>query len=156
MLSVRKKSENDIRCSVEPTLNVRIHYFVLQAATSEVCHYYARLVFPFQQNVLWLQIAMDYAEVLHVSKCREQLDGKSSDEAIFEALVVVHLDELIQVDAVEIKDAAQMVSEYKVVSKLHHSLNVVGVALLQQEKELCLDSCLIVIFLLVLDQLDGN
>jgi len=99
---------------------------------------------------------MDYAEVLHVSKCREQLDGKSSDEAIFEALVVVHLDELIQVDAVEIKDAAQMVSEYKVVSKLHHSLNVVGVALLQQEKELCLDSCLIVIFLLVLDQLDGN
>ena len=156
LLGVWEESKNDIRCSVEPTLNISIYNFVLQASTSKVCHHDSRFVFPFEQDVLRLQITMDYAKVFHVPQSRQQLDCKSSDEAIFKALVVVHLDELVQIDAVQIKDAAEMVSEYKVVSQLNHSFDVVRIAFLEKEEELCFDCCLVVVLLLVLYKLDGN
>ena len=69
-------------------------------------------------------------------------------------MVVVHLDELVEIDAVEIEDAAEVVSEDEVVAQLDHSLDVVRITLLQQEQQLRLDGCLIVILLLVLDQFD--
>jgi hypothetical protein len=38
---------------------------------------------------------MDDVEVFHIPECGQKLDGKSSDEAVFKALVVVHLNEFI-------------------------------------------------------------
>ena len=38
---------------------------------------------------------MDDAEVLQVAKARQKLDGEATDEAVVEALVIVHLDELV-------------------------------------------------------------
>jgi hypothetical protein len=38
---------------------------------------------------------MDDVEVLHVPECGQELDGEPTDEAVFKALVVVHLNELI-------------------------------------------------------------
>lgn len=70
-------------------------------------------------------------------------------------MIVVHLNELVKVDGVEVKDATQMVSENEVVTELHHPLDVVGIMLLEQEEQLGLDSGLIIVFLLVLDELDG-
>ena len=58
------------------------------------------------------------------------MDGKPSDEAVFETLVVVHLDEFVEVDTIQVKNAAQMVSKHKVVSQLHNSLNVIRITFL--------------------------
>lgn len=96
------------------------------------------------------------AEVLHVPEGREQLYREPSDEAVLEALVIVHLYELVQVDAVQVEDAAEVVSEDEVVPELDHSLNVVGVALLEEEKKFGLDGGLIIIFFLVFNELDGD
>jgi hypothetical protein len=48
-------------------------------------------------------------------------------------LVVVHLDELIEVDTVQIKDTAKVVPENKIVSQFDNSLNIVRVTLFQKE-----------------------
>lgn len=45
---------------------------------------------------------------------------------------MVHLDELVQVDAVEVEHAAQVVPEDEVVAKLHDPLDLVRVIILQQ------------------------
>jgi len=49
-----------------------------------------------------------------------------------------------------------MVSEDEVVSELNHSLNVVRIVLLQQEKQLGLHCSLVVVLFLILDQLNGD
>lgn len=77
---------------------------------------------------------MDNSEVLHIAQGGEQLNSEASNQAILEALVVIHLDKLVEVDAIEIKDAAQVVSEDEVVAELHHPLDVVWVAFFEQEK----------------------
>ena len=79
------------------------------------------------------------------------MDSKSANKSVLESLIVVHLDELVQIHAVKIKDAAKMVPEDEVVPQLDYSLDVVGVTFLQQKKQLSLDSRLVVVLLLVLD-----
>ena len=49
-----------------------------------------------------------------------------------------------------------MVPEHEVVSQLHHSFNVVWIALFEKQEEFGLDSCLVVVLLLVLNELDSN
>lgn len=73
---------------------------------------------------------MDDAEVFHVSKSWKQLNGKSSDQAILETLVIIHLDEFIQVNAKQLKDTAKMISEHEVISQFDNSFNIVRVTLL--------------------------
>ena len=65
---------------------------------------------------------MDHTQRLQVFKTRKQLNGKSSDEAVVEALVVVHLNKLIEINRVEVKYEAEMVAEHEVVSQLDHPL----------------------------------
>ena len=83
------------------------------------------------------------------------MDCKPSDESIFEALVVVHLYELVQVDAEEVEDAAQMVSEDEVFTELHDSFDAIWVAFFEEKEKLGFHGCLIVVLLLVFYQLNG-
>jgi len=71
-------------------------------------------------------------------------------------LVIVHLNKLIQIDAVKIKDATKMVSENKVISQFNNSLDVVWIVLFKQQEQLGLNCSLVIIFFLVLHQLYGN
>ena len=74
---------------------------------------------------------MDDAQLFEVAEPREQLDGKPTDEPVVEALVVVHFDELVKVDAVKVKHEAQVITPNKVVRQLDHALQIVRVVLLQ-------------------------
>jgi len=98
LLGVREQPQNDVGGSVESALDVGVHDLVLQATGPEVGYHDAALIFALQQDVFWLQVTVDDAEVLHVAEGREQLNGESPDQAVFEALVVVHLYEFVQVN----------------------------------------------------------
>ena len=98
LLGVREDSQHDVWCSVEPTLDVGVNNFVLEAATAEVSDCNSALVFLFHQYVLWFQVTVDHTEMLQVSEAREELDGESANKAVIKALIVIHLDEFIQVD----------------------------------------------------------
>jgi len=71
-------------------------------------------------------------------------------------LVIVHFDELVQVDAVQVENAAKMVSENKVVTELDYSFNIVRITLLQKKEQLGLNCSLVVVFLLILDEFNSH
>ena len=84
------------------------------------------------------------------------MDCESSDETIFEALVVVHLDEFVQVNAEEVEDATQMISEDEVFSELHDSFDAVWITFFEKKEKLSFNGSLIVVLLLVFYQLNGD
>lgn len=131
LLSVGEDTEHDVGRSVKPRLDVSVDDFVFETSAAEVCDGDPALVFLFHQNVLWFEVTVDDAEVLQVAQAREQLDRKTTDQPIFEALVVVHLDELVEVDGVKIEDDAEMVAPDEVVVQFDDSLHRVRVILLQ-------------------------
>jgi hypothetical protein len=61
------------------------------------------------------------------------LNGEAAYQVVFEALVVVHLDELVQVDAVEVEHAAQVVPEDEVVAQLYDPLDLIWIIVLEQK-----------------------
>ena len=74
---------------------------------------------------------MDYAQILHISEGREQLDGKPPDKPILKSLVIIHFNELVQINAVQVEDTTQMISEHEVVPQLYHPFHIIWIALLQ-------------------------
>ena len=70
LLSVGEDAKHNVRCSIEPTLNICVDDFVFQASTAEVSYCDSTLVLLFHQNVLRLQIAVDNAEVFKVAQPR--------------------------------------------------------------------------------------
>jgi hypothetical protein len=69
-------------------------------------------------------------------------------------LVVVHLDELVEVDAVQVEHQTQMVAPNEVVCELDDALVILRIVLLEQKQKFRFDRRLIVVLLLVLDDLD--
>lgn len=127
MLGVREEAQDDVRGTVETALNVGVDNLLLEAAATEVRNDDSTLVFPLEQNVFRLQVTMNDAQVLHVPESGQELDGESSDETVLKSLIIVHLDELIKVDAVEVEYTAEMVPEHEVVSEFHDPLDVIWI-----------------------------
>ena len=73
---------------------------------------------------------MDNSKLLHVFQPAHQLNGKSADESLLEARIVVHLDELVEVEAEQVERHAQVVAEHEVVLDLYNALFVVVVIFL--------------------------
>ena len=94
---------------------------------------------------------MNYAKLLEVPECGHHLNGETPYQPIVEALVVVHLDELIQVDRIKVKHKAKVVAPDKVIIKLDDSLHVVRVLLPQIQKKLGFNCGLVIVLLLVFD-----
>ena len=61
------------------------------------------------------------------------MDGEPSNQAIVKALVIVHLDEFVKINAVEVKHKAKMVSPNEVIRQFNHTLQIVRVVLFQQQ-----------------------
>lgn len=66
LLRIGEQPEDDIRGTIEPTLDVSVNDLVLQAPTSKVCHNNTTLVLALEQDIFWLEVAMDDAKILHV------------------------------------------------------------------------------------------
>lgn len=69
-------------------------------------------------------------------------------------MVVVHLNELVEVDAVQVEHQTQMVAPDEVVCELDNALVILRVVLLEQKQKFRFDRRLIVVFLLILNDLD--
>ena len=59
------------------------------------------------------------------------MNCESTNEAIFKSLIVIHFDEFIEVDAVKVKYAAEMISEDEIISEFYNSLYIIRVTLLE-------------------------
>lgn len=53
--------------------------------------------------------------MFHIAERGEELDSETSDETILKALVVIHLNEFVEVYAVEVENDTQVVPPYEVV-----------------------------------------
>ena len=155
-LRVGEDAEHDLGGSVEPTLDVGVHDLLVQGPTAEVCDHDPALVLLFQQDVLWLQVAVDDAQCLHVLESAHELDGEPPNEALLEAGIIVHLYEFIEIQAEQVECHAQMVPEDKVVLYLDHALLVLGVVLLREEEEFGLNGRLVVVLLLILNKFHSH
>lgn len=69
-------------------------------------------------------------------------------------MVIVHLNELVEVDAVEVEHQTQMVAPNEVVCEFDDALVILRIVLLEQKQKLRFDRRLIVVLLLILDDLD--
>ena len=99
---------------------------------------------------------MNDAQVLEETQSRQELDGEAADQAVLEALVVIHLDEFVEVDGVQVEHNAEMVAPDEVILKFDDALYLVRIVLLKKKEQLGLDRCLIVVLLLILHHLDGD
>lgn len=63
---VVRNSEDDLGCTVEPRLDVGVDLLVFEAAAAKVDDLDARLVDLAQEDILGLQVAMDYIVFSHV------------------------------------------------------------------------------------------
>ena len=98
----------DLWRAVETALNVRVDLFVFKAAGTEVNDLDTALPGMVQQNVLWLEIAVDDPVLPHEHERPQDLDSESANEARREASEAVGLDQLIQVDAEQLHSDAEM------------------------------------------------
>ena len=76
---------------VEPALDVRVDFLLLIAARSEVYYLYAVLVPSSQQDVLGLEVAVDYPLSVQEAQTVEQRDRQLADQGQREALELVLL-----------------------------------------------------------------
>ena len=86
----------------------------------------------------------------------ENLNCKSSDQGQRHALEVVILNELIQIDREELKRDDQMVTEHAVVLDLDNVILIIWIVLLQVLQDAKFNTCLMLISLFVLNDLDGD
>ena len=94
-------------------------------------------------------------ELVHVVQSFKDLDREALGERHREALEIIILDELVQVDTQHLEDDAHMASEREAVLDPHYVLAVVHVAIPQGLEDLDLDLSLLMELLPVLQDFEG-
>jgi hypothetical protein len=74
---------------------------------------------------------MNYIVILLIFECLQYLDGESPDQANGDSLEVVVFDELVQVNAQQLKPNDQVLSEYRVVLHSDDIVHIIWIILLQ-------------------------
>jgi len=128
---VVRNSQNDLRGSIKPALNVGVDPFIVEAGGAEVNDFDAALVDSLQEDIFWLQVAVDDVVLLHVGEADQDLDGEPPDQILGHPLEVVVLNELIQIYAQHLKRYTQVVPPGEVVPDFHHVFIVLTVILPQ-------------------------
>ena len=76
---------------------------------------------------------MNNSQIFHVAKSRQKLDRKSSNEAIFKTLVIVHFYKFVEINAEKVEDATQMIPKDEVFSEFDDSFDAIRIAFLQEK-----------------------
>lgn len=92
-------TQYDFGRAIEPRLDVGVYFLVFEAPGAKVDYFDSGLVNLSKKNILRFQVAVHDVVFTHVVKGDEDLDGEPLDQAQAEPLKVVHLDEVVQVDA---------------------------------------------------------
>jgi hypothetical protein len=124
-------AKHDLGCSVKSWLDVCIELFVFVGTRSEVNYFDAWLVWLPQQNVFWLQIAVNNVIFPQKSERDQQLDSKSSHQRFTDTLEVIKFDEFVQIHRQEFKWNDEMLAENKTFDDAHHVVLVRRVFILK-------------------------
>ena len=92
-------TQHDFRRAVESALDVRVDFLVLEAAATKVNDLDSRLGDFAEENVFGFEVTVDDLVLSHVVERDQDLNGETLYQTQREALKVVHLYEIIQVDA---------------------------------------------------------
>ena len=117
----------NLRCPVEAGLYVRVNPLVGEARGPEVDDFDARLIWTLQQDILWLQVAVDDVLVSEELERLQDLNGEAAYQRKGDALEVVVLDELVKIDREELERDYQVVAEYAVILDLDDVVLILGV-----------------------------
>jgi len=107
-------AKDNLGRAVKATLNVCVDFLMFKAATAEVDDFNGTLSWVLQEDVLWLQIAMDDSMMAHQAQGHDHLTGEPPNQGGREAHETIGLDQLVQVDTEQFHGDAQVVSEVKV------------------------------------------
>ena len=149
-------AQHDLRRPVEPTLNVSVESLRLKATRAVVYQFDLALVHLHQQHVLRLQVTVHDRELVHVVQSLQDLDAKPLGQGHREALEVVVLDELVQVDGQHLKRDEHVTPEGEVVFDPDDVLAVLSVMVPQSLQDSNLDFTLLMELLPVLENLKGD
>ena len=124
-----RNAKHNFRRPIEPRLDISIHFLIDKSRTSEIYYFDAGLVFLLEENVLRLQITMDYLKLLQVLQSVQQLDCEPSDEVVVETIEVIDFEELEQVHGEKFKCHAEMLPENNIVFNMNHVHDILLVML---------------------------
>ena len=60
------------------------------------------------------------------------MDGEATDESIFKSLVIIHLDKFVQINAIQIKNTAEMVSENEIIAEFDDAFDIIWITLFEK------------------------
>ena len=106
-----RAAQNDFRCSVETRLDVRVHALVLVAARAQINDSDCRVAWPFQQDVLWLEVAVHDLQAPQEAQRGQELHSDLPDESQRKALELVQLCRLVQVHSHDGEGDGQVLPE---------------------------------------------
>ena len=127
-----RDTEHDLRRTVEATLDVCVDFLVLEAPRTKVDDLDARLVDLAEENIFRFQIAVHDVVLPHVVQRYQYLDCEALNQAQAEAQEVVHLDEVVEVDAEQLEGQDEVLAEDEVIQPLHNVFLVFGVVPVQR------------------------
>jgi len=107
-------AKNDLRRTVEATLNIRVDLLVLKTAAAKVDHFNGTLSWMLQKNVLRFQIAVHNPVVAHQAQGHDHLACESPNQRGGEADETIGLDQLVQIDTEQLHRDTEMIPEIKV------------------------------------------
>ena len=108
-----RNTQDDFRTTVKTTLNVRVHSLVFMTATAKVNDLDLWAIQATKEDVLWFQVTMDDSGLFEQAQGIQYLGQELMDQAMAEALVLVLFEQFIQVDGQQLKDNAQVATEYE-------------------------------------------
>lgn len=87
--------QNYVWCTVKPRLNVSVHSLALETTAAKIYNLDSTLCWIFEQNVLGLEITVDYVILLQILQGVKQLDCETANEAKGKTLKFIEFQEFI-------------------------------------------------------------
>ena len=151
-----RHAQNDFRRTVETTLDISVHLFVLETTRSEIDRSNVRGQRVNQKDIFRLQIAMDNLLRMQQDQCAKHLFRETTYELQVKASEIMGLDKLVEVHPQKFSRNAKMSSEVETLSKVDHAMTTVRIPFLELLEEVYLNQGLLVEPLLVANDLHSN
>lgn len=149
-------AEEDFGRAVETRLNVGVDGLTLEACGTKVDEFDARRREAAEEDVLRLEVTVNYSEIGEGTHALETLAHEDADEICREALEVVLLEQFVEVDREQLKDKAEVALEHKVLVHLYDAMRFAIHLRVQEAENACLDQPLVEVGGAVSDHLQSK
>ena len=91
-------SEYDFRRSIESWLDIGVNSLSHETGAAIIYDFNAGFILLFQEDILWLKVAMYQVVILLIFEGLKYLDWEPANQVLWDTLEIVVSDELIEVD----------------------------------------------------------